>query len=491
MALMCLVIKLCSVTVMLSIISLTGSQEILFELKDRQYQEILFSGDVTVAMVCKIITVNTAEVKIINSGGELVTTNNGKGNCLEFVISRINSTQNLNYTCSVSYKSGGGVPVITENVSNREQSCFRNGTGINKPYQTGDVLLLSCYCRVTEPCGLTETVVGSMLGRGITPFEEEEYNNKKIRRIIVGPFNDTSIMTLRYDCSRGTTVESRCSTGPAQVSAKDFIINPTNPSVGSLECPVTEISTKYAETFSSTDGDTVIPTLDPTTASSTDKLSFIPILDSTTASSTDKPSLEGVNPPAKENNESFLTFIIVLVGIFALLIVSVAFLLVFIVLKRKKKGTKATKEGQEVHNLHQSIGNMDQTFNNLDQNADNQDQNVDIQDQNVDGHAYVGNVTDDSTDLPQLSDVSDGDVVVTDVMDGRDIEEYRGTLVSLPVDNNGFDNDDGEDPEDQFQTADTSDYSVLVAFMKRNNMQKEQDEVFGLDAEEDNLNQPE
>ncbi|KAJ8030556.1 hypothetical protein HOLleu_27009 [Holothuria leucospilota] len=243
-----------SLTILSAILSLflispVVSQHLIFELKDKQYQEIIFSGDVTVAIICKITDVATAEVTI-SLDGVLVATNNGEGNCLEFVISRIDSTDNVNITCSASYNKDVNMPSVTDtktlilNVSGIDNSCFRNGTGINQPYQVGDVLLLSCYCRATEPCIWTETTVGSLKGRAISPTEQTLYNNKKISRIIVGPFNNTSINTSRYDCSHGSTVDSRCSIGPVENSVNDHILNPTDPSEIPPKCSVIDMFDK-------------------------------------------------------------------------------------------------------------------------------------------------------------------------------------------------------------------------------------------------------
>ncbi|KAJ8030554.1 hypothetical protein HOLleu_27007 [Holothuria leucospilota] len=233
----------------LFLISPVVSQHLIFELKDKQYQEIIFSGDVTVTMVCEITDVTQAKVTIAVDG-LLVATINGEGNCLEFVISRIDSTDNVNITCFASYNKDVNMTTVTDtktlmlNVSGIDHFCFRNGTGINQPYQVGDVLLLSCYCRATEPCVWTETTLGTEIGRVSKPIEEKTYNNKKIRRIIVGPFNDTHINISRYDCFHGPTVDSRCSIGPVGDSAGDFILNPTDPSEMSLKCSVIEVFDK-------------------------------------------------------------------------------------------------------------------------------------------------------------------------------------------------------------------------------------------------------
>ncbi|KAJ8030555.1 hypothetical protein HOLleu_27008 [Holothuria leucospilota] len=233
----------------LFLISPVVSQHLIFELKDKQYQEIIFSGDVTITMVCEITDVTQAEVTIAVDG-LLVATNNGEGNCLELVISRIDSTDNVNLTCAASYNKDVNMTTVTDtktlilNISGTDNSCFRNGTGINQPYQVGDVLLLSCYCRATEPCIWTGTVVGTEIGSVIKPIEETTYNNKKIRRIIVGPFNTTHINISRYDCSHGPTVDLRCSIGPVGDSAVDFILNPTDPSEMSLKCSVIKVFEK-------------------------------------------------------------------------------------------------------------------------------------------------------------------------------------------------------------------------------------------------------
>ncbi|KAJ8030553.1 hypothetical protein HOLleu_27006 [Holothuria leucospilota] len=243
-----------SLTILSAILSLflispVVSQHLIFELKDKQYQEIIFWGDVTVAMICEITDVTQAEVTI-SVDGVLVATNNGEGNCLEFVISRIDLTDNVNITCFASYNKDVNMTTVTDtktlmlNVSGIDHFCFRNGTGINQPYQVGDVLLLSCYCRATEPCVWTDTILGTEIGRVIKPIEEKTYNNKKIRRIIVGPFNDTHINVSRYDCSHGPTVDSRCSIGPFGDFAGDFILNPTDPSEMSLKCSVIEVFDK-------------------------------------------------------------------------------------------------------------------------------------------------------------------------------------------------------------------------------------------------------
>ncbi|KAJ8030549.1 hypothetical protein HOLleu_27002 [Holothuria leucospilota] len=463
------------------LISLIGSQQLIFELKDRQYQEVIFSGDVTVAMICEITDVTQAEVTI-SVDGVLVATNNGEGNCLEFVISRIDSTDNVNLTCSARYNKDVDMTTVTDtktlilNVSGIDHSCFRNGTGINQPYHVGDVLLLSCYCRATEPCIWTETVVGTDIGSVIKPIEETTYNNKKIRRIVVGPFNNTHINTLRYDCSHGPTVDLRCSIGPVGDSAGDFILNPTDPSEKSLKCSVIEVFGRGDESSS-----TVIPFGTPSVTVSGGN--------NNSNTSVDK---ERGTVVEEEDDDSFFILIIVVVGILLLLIVLIISLLFLIKRTRKNKESKAHEEKQQTG--RQTKDSENQNANSFDgeggaatgqsdlfQNGHITGNGVsaaNIAHQTFDNHGYVGTVTDDYSALFQQGQVSDYGICAAYLADNSDAEKYYGTQASVPVLNDRYTHDD----EDQFQTAETSDYVLPVAMMKMS-MQRELTEAVGLYAQ--------
>ncbi|KAJ8030548.1 hypothetical protein HOLleu_27001 [Holothuria leucospilota] len=472
----CLCGKIVGFFATLFMISLGESQNLIFELEDRQFQEVIFPGDVTVAMICEITNVTTAEVEV-TIDGKIVANNSGQGNCLKFVISRIDGNDNVKLTCSVRYYRGGNSLAVTENktlilnVSNRDHSCFRNGTSVNQPYQVGDVLLLSCYCRVTEPCIWTETAEGSLQGRALTTVEEKIYNNKKISRIIVGPFNSSGINTLRYDCSHGPTTKERCSVGPAKNSATDFILSPTVRSDVPLKCEVTEVFSERPGPFGEIVSLTTVGSHNAYYSTESFHFTLSETKESTTFSSTkptNKSLLDLKNSSKTDDIDgSTIALIIASAGVFVLLIVFALSIVLLFKARRYKKSKMTSTDDKEAEEVVTP--------------------NV-----KVDSHGYEGDKSDDALELYKNGDFTHCGIGVAHVVDNIDIDKTYGTEAqvpaSQPLDNDLYANDgnygnDGndEDDDEMFQTADTSDYAVPVALMK-NNMQGELAEAVALYA---------
>ncbi|KAJ8030525.1 hypothetical protein HOLleu_26973 [Holothuria leucospilota] len=404
-------------------VHLNESQEMIFELKEREFQEIIFSGDTNVSMVCQVSDVLAAKVTITQNSTKIVATKAGAGNCLEYTIPEVQLNDGGTYECSVTYKdmwnsSKTLQKALILNVSVRNSSCFRNGT--KGSYKVDDMLLLSCYCRVAEFCVWTASVVGSQLGMSIQPFVQVEYNNKKISRVKVGPLT-TSDLDVRYDCSHGPTVFERCSIGPAINSSKDLVLSPTATRNMSMQCDTTFIK----KTSPTTQDGVIVNSPKNVLGSEVIDRQLDPIF--------------------------FLLFPVV--GIILLLFVIIIFISLLIFKSRKARRTK---------------------------NTDERVLELDDQVVKTDGHAYGTETGDEYSYRYRNGNVGQETVRVANRVDGRDMKSYFGSQSQEPTGlrcNNSAYVDDVVSYADQFQSAETSDYHVPVALM-RHNFPYEDDAVY-------------
>ncbi|PIK56096.1 hypothetical protein BSL78_06992 [Apostichopus japonicus] len=208
---------------------LCESQEVYFEIKDGNFNEIIFIGEKNITLICHVSNILHADVTITKVGEGSVATNRGIGNCLEYNIQQVTEQNGGNYSCTSRYgdKNTGGVVEMSRMLSlivrdNHSPSCLRNGTGLHQAYSVGDVLSLSCYCDVSIECNWIQSVERSKVGRRVPPMDVLQHNGKIIRRIVVGPLTSLDV-AIRYDCSSGSSVDERCSIGPANVSINDVV----------------------------------------------------------------------------------------------------------------------------------------------------------------------------------------------------------------------------------------------------------------------------
>ncbi|PIK37909.1 hypothetical protein BSL78_25259 [Apostichopus japonicus] len=223
--------RLCAITLLLITIDqvLCESQEVYFEIKDGYLNEVIFIGEKNITLICHVSDTLHANVTINKVGEGSVATNGGIGNCLEYNIQQVTEQYGGNYACTSRYedKNTGRMVEMSRMLSlnvkdNQSATCLRNGTGIQKFYSVGDVLLLSCYCDVSVECNWIKSVEGSRVGTSILPMEVLQTNGKVIRRIVVGPLTSMNL-TTRYDCLFGSSLDERCSIGPANVSINDEV----------------------------------------------------------------------------------------------------------------------------------------------------------------------------------------------------------------------------------------------------------------------------
>ncbi|PIK37910.1 hypothetical protein BSL78_25260 [Apostichopus japonicus] len=236
---------------------LSESQEVYFEIKDGNFNEVIFIGEKNITLICHVSNTLHADVTITKVGEGSVATNFGIGNCLEYNIQQVTEQNGGNYSCTSRYedKNAGRMVEMSRMLSvnvrdNQFASCLRNGTGLHQAYSVGDVLLLSCYCDVSNECNWIKTVVGSPFGTSITAMEVQ-HNGKIIRRIVVGPLTSMDLDT-RYDCSFGSSIDERCSIGPSYFSINDYISLSNQQSDLSHGCPeiVTPITVEISATKS-------------------------------------------------------------------------------------------------------------------------------------------------------------------------------------------------------------------------------------------------
>ncbi|PIK56094.1 hypothetical protein BSL78_06990 [Apostichopus japonicus] len=239
---------------------LCESQEVYFEIKDGNFNEVIFNGEKDITLICHVSNTLHADVTITKLGEGSVATNAGIGNCLEYNIQQVTEQNGGNYSCTSRFedKKTGRMVEMSQMLSlnvrdNQSASCLRNGTGLHQGYNHGDILLLSCFCDVSKECHWLKTVVGSGIGESVPPMDVLQHYGKVIRRIIVGPLTSMDLAT-RYDCYFGPSIKEgeRCSIGPADVSINDYISLPIPQSDLSHGCPelVNQITTEISASTS-------------------------------------------------------------------------------------------------------------------------------------------------------------------------------------------------------------------------------------------------
>ncbi|PIK56097.1 hypothetical protein BSL78_06993 [Apostichopus japonicus] len=317
---------------------LCESQEVYFEIKDGNFNEVIFIGEKDITLICHVSKTLHADVTITKVGEGSVATNGGIGNCLEYNIQQVAEQNGGNYSCTSRYedKNTGRMVEMSRMLSvnvrdNHFASCLRNGTGLHQAYSEDDVLLLSCYCYVSIECNWIKTVVGSKVGESIPSIDFLQHKSKVIRRIVVGPLTSMDLGT-RYDRSFGSSIDKRCSFGPADESINDYISLPSQKSDLSEGCPimVTPITseTKPGEITSTSDTNVV-------TSSTMDS----------------KDTAEGTMRGQEIDEEPVDFLIYIIVGVSTVVVLCIVLLCFLIAIVRTKKGT--TKQDQQADEKHE------------------------------------------------------------------------------------------------------------------------------------------
>ncbi|PIK37911.1 hypothetical protein BSL78_25261 [Apostichopus japonicus] len=319
---------------------LCESQEVYFEIKDGNFNEVIFIGEKDIILICHVSNTLHANVTITKVGKGSVATNGGIGNCLEYNIQQVTEQNGGNYSCTSRYedKNTGRMVEMSRMLSlnvrnNQSASCLRNGTGLHQAYSVGDVLLLSCYCDVSIQCNWIKAVVGSQTGENV-PSMNVQHNGKVIRRIVVGPVTSMDV-TTRYDCSFGPSIDERCSIGPADESINDYISKPSQQSNLSEGCP--ELVTPIIVDISSS------TSIKPTERQKSMTATEIPIITNKTE--------------ANVNNS--LIYITVALAILLLVAAAIITMLVVWLLKRNQNGETNTSHKNEKNDQLTDSTNVD------------------------------------------------------------------------------------------------------------------------------------
>ncbi|KAJ8031592.1 hypothetical protein HOLleu_24831 [Holothuria leucospilota] len=231
--------------------------DISFELEDSDINEIVFVDETDIVLRCYVAgEANDYTLSIEHENRHDPVLQSRNDNCLKHLIQKATMNDGGEYTCNVSFIGVDGSTQTTAktlylNVQDGiSPKCFRNGTA-GQPYNNGDLLLMTCYCRHKDrPCSWISTVSGSQRAIIEIPYETKNRFDKMILRLLVkvGSSNST-ISTTRYDCANGPASTQRCQIGPQMDSSTDVIINSNTEDTftGTVDCALLSTSTFLPE----------------------------------------------------------------------------------------------------------------------------------------------------------------------------------------------------------------------------------------------------
>ncbi|KAJ8031597.1 hypothetical protein HOLleu_24837 [Holothuria leucospilota] len=207
--------------------------DVSFELVDSDINEIIFVNETDIVLQCCIAgEANNYSLSIEHENRDDPVLLSRNDNCLKYVIKKVTMKDGGEYTCNVSFICEDGSTQTTAktlylNIQDGiRPQCFRNGTA-GQPYNDGDLLLMTCYCRfIDRSCSWISSVPGTRRASPVTPYETKNRFDKMILRLLVkvGSSNST-ISTTMYHCSNGPAFTQRCEIGPQMASSTDVIIN--------------------------------------------------------------------------------------------------------------------------------------------------------------------------------------------------------------------------------------------------------------------------
>ncbi|KAJ8031590.1 hypothetical protein HOLleu_24829 [Holothuria leucospilota] len=221
--------------------------DVSFELEDSDINEIIFVNETDIVLRCCVAVAGEANdytLSIEHENRDDPVLQSRNENSLKYVIKKVTINDGGEYICNVSFIGVDGSTQTTAktlylNVQDGiSPQCFRNGTA-GQPYNDGDLLLMTCYCRdIDRPCSWISSVLGSQRAITVIPYETKNRLFKMILRLLVkvGSSNST-ISTTRYVCSNGPAFTQRCQIGPQTASSTDVIINSnTEDTSDNLDC---------------------------------------------------------------------------------------------------------------------------------------------------------------------------------------------------------------------------------------------------------------
>lgn len=219
-----------------SLFSFAHAFQVSFELVNSDVNKVIFVGEKNITMRCSVIETADIIIWIYDQRQRVVAQNRHGENRLEYTIDEV-SLSDVHaglYTCGVQFITKGSrkieqkvrenATVLYLNVRQGGPQCFRNGTE-GTPYQNGDRLSMSCYCKTMEPCGWIKMIDGRCfsLSKHTKTFT---YRNKTIYQVIE-KYSSNDPNSVSYVCRNAVLsqqVSQSCVIGPQSKSSCDVII---------------------------------------------------------------------------------------------------------------------------------------------------------------------------------------------------------------------------------------------------------------------------
>lgn len=168
-----------------SLLVFVGSQEIFFELKDSEINEVIYIGERDIEMRCGVTSLLHADL-IIDHNGTVVATSTG--NTVTYVIEEITQSDGWTFICTVDFIFPNGTRFneqanLVLNVQTITPYCFHNGSSVGE-----NLLQLTCYCLVNVNClWVTSYLRVHTRDVSVGPMVTREHNNKTVSRVIILP----------------------------------------------------------------------------------------------------------------------------------------------------------------------------------------------------------------------------------------------------------------------------------------------------------------
>ncbi|KAJ8030564.1 hypothetical protein HOLleu_27018 [Holothuria leucospilota] len=196
-----------------SLLVFVGSQEIFFELKDSEINEVIYIGERDIEMRCGVTSLLHADL-IIDHNGTVVATSTG--NTVTYVIEEITQSDGWTFTCAVDFTFPNGTRFneqanLVLNVQTITPYCFHNGSSVGE-----NVLQLTCYCLVNVNCLWVTSYLRVV---SIGPMKTCVHNNKSVSRVMI-PLAPTE------DCLYCTRSTHMCYYPLNDDSSNRFHLNP-------------------------------------------------------------------------------------------------------------------------------------------------------------------------------------------------------------------------------------------------------------------------
>lgn len=222
-----------------SLFSFAHAFQVSFELVNSDVNKVIFVGEKNITMRCSVI--GTADIiirtlRIYDQIQRVVAQNMLGENRLEYTIDEV-SLSDVHaglYTCGVQFntKDSKTVPqnvrenatMLYLNVRKGGPQCFRNGTE-GTPYQNGDRLSMSCYCKTMEPCGWIKMIDGRCFS--LPQLTKTFTHRSKTIYQVIDEYSSSDPNSISYVCRNAVLskqASQSCIVGPQSKSSCDAII---------------------------------------------------------------------------------------------------------------------------------------------------------------------------------------------------------------------------------------------------------------------------